>query len=246
MGLEALLRWNPPGGPVAPGEFIPIAESHGLICPIGTWVLRTACKQYRSWQRRGLLPDEPILAVNVSAQQLTRGELVEFIERILEETAMDSAALELEITETSTMRDARAAVEELRRINALGVRIALDDFGTGYSSLNHLKRLPVQTLKIDRSFVKDTASGGSNADLVRGTLALAEIMGLTTIAEGVETEAQRDFLVANGCGIMQGYLFHPPLSPEAFERLLAEKQATTSRMAANRASGGYKVTATPA
>lgn len=233
VGMEALLRWSRRGEQIGPAEFIPIAEDHGLIGPIGDWVLDTACKQYAAWQRRGLLPEGLILAVNVSAQQLDRGGLLESIERILEATGMRPSTLELEITETSTMRDADTAVEELRRINALGVRIALDDFGTGYSSLNHLKQLPIQTLKIDRSFVKDTLSEESSAVLVKGTLALARALGLTTVAEGVETQAQREFLIANRCGIMQGYLFHKPLSPAAFESLLIDESTASPRTAAN-------------
>ena len=231
VGLEALLRWAPQGGPVSPAEFIPVAEKYDLMGDIGAWVLSTACAQHRNWRDNGVVQDDFVLAVNISAKQLSNHGLPEFIEQLLRENEMQPGSLELEITETAIASDARSAIEELRQINKLGVRIALDDFGTGYSSLNHLKRLPVQTIKIDRSFVEDATADGRNAALVTGTIALAGGMGVMTIAEGVETEAQRSYLAANGCAIMQGYLFHRPMTPTAFEDLVLTDKTRAPRFA---------------
>ena len=223
VGLEALLRWDSPIGSTPPSEFIPVAEEHGLMGAIGEWVLRTACKQFMTWKQDAVLNEDVILAVNVSTRQLTSGGLLETLQEILNEFDMEAGSLELEITETAMIGEAANAVTELEKINALGIRVALDDFGTGYSSLNYLKQLPVQTLKIDRSFVRDAVTGGSNADIVTGTLALANIMGLTTIAEGVETTRQMEFLTQNRCPIMQGFLFSRPMSAALVDQYLTDQ-----------------------
>ena len=221
VGVEALLRWRHAGADISPNEFIPIAEESGLICRIGETVLHTACQQYQAWRAKNYLPDAFKLAVNVSVEQLSQGGLFSCVASTLASTGIDPSVLELEITETRAMRNPGQAVQELNRVRELGVQLALDDFGTGQSTLGYLKSLPIQTLKIDRMFVEnvgiDTAGDGV---LVKATLALAHALGLTAVAEGVETEVQRRFLDDNGCDVLQGYFFHRPLGSADLERLL--------------------------
>ena len=218
-GWEALLRWNCPGdGAVSPAEFIPVAEDSGLIVPIGEWALREACRQFVSWRNQGLEPGS--LAVNLSPRQLRAPQLVERVAAILEETGMPAAMLELEITETAVMEEFDSSADILTRLSDLGVGIAVDDFGTGYSSLAYLRRLPVDKLKIDRSFVRALEDGPHDVAIVRTIIELACTLGLTVVAEGVETEAQLCLLNGARCHEMQGYLFSRPVSPASCVQLM--------------------------
>ena len=217
VGMEALVRWrHPEQGMVPPGDFIPLAEDSGLILPIGVWVLRTACAQNRAWQEMGLPPIR--VSVNISARQFRQIELVQTVARILEETGLDPDWLELEITESSIMYDIEAVIQILQELTAMGVRLAIDDFGTGYSSLSYLKRLPVSTLKIDQSFVRDITTDHNDAAIATSVIALARNMGLEVIAEGVEAPEQMAFLQEKGCYRGQGYYFSRPLAAEEFTR----------------------------
>ncbi|AUH52113.1 diguanylate cyclase [Chromobacterium sp. ATCC 53434] len=224
IGAEALLRWRHPElGLVSPERFIPIAEESALIAQIGDWVLSTACADIRRWRDAGLWPGR--VAVNVSGRQLKHGDFVGQLERALSEYRLDSGALELEITESVAMEDDGGMVEMLRRLQRLGLYLSIDDFGTGYSSLSYLKRLPVRGLKIDRSFIMDLHRDGDDAAITRAIVSIARSLGLDVVAEGVEEEAQRRFLLEQGCNCAQGYLFSKPLPREAFAALLAEAQA---------------------
>jgi diguanylate cyclase (GGDEF)-like protein len=218
--VETLLRWdNPAAGPVSPAEFIPIAEEAGLIPVIGEWVARTACREGSRWFRRGYRV--PRVAVNVSALQFADGKFDALIERLLAETEFPAAKLELEITETALMDNLASVIEQIENLRRLGVRFAIDDFGTGYSSLSHLQNLPVDCVKIDRSFVKDLASESSaSTTLVRGIISLAHNLRLQVVAEGVETAQQLALLHMLGCDLNQGFFLHRPMPAEALEILL--------------------------
>jgi diguanylate cyclase (GGDEF)-like protein len=219
IGMEALLRWTSPDlGPVSPGKFIPIAEESGLIVQIGAWVLRTACRQNRSWQARGL-PEVPV-AVNLSALQFARGDLLDTVERALDDSRLPARFLELELTESILLHDADNIMASLRRLKNLGIKLSIDDFGTGYSSLSYLKRLAVDKLKIDQSFVRDIASDPDDAAIVRAIIQMGHSLKLRTIAEGVESADQLAFLRAEGCEEGQGYLFGRPIPAAEMERLL--------------------------
>jgi diguanylate cyclase (GGDEF)-like protein/PAS domain S-box-containing protein len=214
-GDEALVRWqHPDHGLVSPAEFIPIAEETGLIGRIGDWVLRTAARQMDAWYRRGL-PRIP-LSVNVSSRQFRQGTLARAINSVLDDTGFDPKLLELELTESLLMEDVGPSKAILSELKALGVSIALDDFGTGYSSLSYLKGFDLDTLKIDRAFTAELMTSEASRSIVRATMGLAKGLHLRTIAEGVETRAQADFLVKEGCDWLQGYLFARPLPPAAF------------------------------
>jgi predicted signal transduction protein with EAL and GGDEF domain len=220
-GAEALLRWqHPQRGLVAPGMFIPLAEETGLILPIGEWVLATACAQVRTWQRLGL--DAVPVAVNLSARQFRKSDLAETVHRILRESGIAPRMLELELTESMIMRDPQVAAAAMQQLKALGVRLALDDFGTGYSSLNYLRRFSVDCLKIDRSFISDAASDPSAASVATSIVAIAHSLGLRSVAEGVETKEQLDFLRDCGCDSLQGYYFSRPVPAAEFAVLLRE------------------------
>ena len=226
VGLEALVRWRHPArGLVPPDDFIPLAEESGLVVGLGDWVLRTACRQIKTWLEAGLAPRQT--AVNVSAVQLSRGHLVESVREALAETGIPPARLELEVTESFLMRDREQAFQSLAALRALGVRLSIDDFGTGYSSLTYLQRIEVHTLKIDLSFVRDMTTNPSNAAIVKTIVALGHSLGLDIIAEGVETQAQADALRALSCDVMQGYLVSPPLPVEQIARVLEERLAQT-------------------
>jgi diguanylate cyclase (GGDEF)-like protein len=223
VGMEALLRWHHPElGLVQPAEFIPLAEDTGMIVPIGEWVLRTACTQSKSWQEAGFASLS--LAVNLSARQFQQQNLAEVVVRILQETGLNPHNLELELTESSIMKNAESAVRTLGELKAMGVKIAIDDFGTGYSSLGYLKRLPIDILKIDRSFVSDVTTDPDDAALVMTIITLAHNLRLKVVAEGVDTEEQLSFLHLLRCDEWQGYLFSRPLPVEAFEELLMQGQ----------------------
>lgn len=221
IGAEALLRWRHPElGLVPPREFVPILEETGLIIPVGEWVLREACRQNRAWQDLGLPPVR--MAVNLSARQFMQRDLAGLVDLVLAETGLDAAYLELEITEQVLLEHTAGNAATLERLRALGVHIAIDDFGTGYSSLSYLKRLPIHTLKIDQSFVRDITLDSDGAAIVSAIIAMACNLRLNVLAEGVETEAQLSFLRAQGCNEIQGYSFSYPLTAQEFERLLRD------------------------
>ncbi|MBL8475521.1 MAG: EAL domain-containing protein [Methyloversatilis sp.] len=222
---EALVRWqDPQRGLVSPMQFIPIAEETGLIVPIGEWVLREACRQVQIWRTLGL-GDIPV-AVNLSARQFSVPSLDESVAQALADSQCPASLLHLEITESSIMEHVDQALETLHRLAALGVHLTIDDFGTGYSSLSKLKQFPVRTLKIDRSFIHDIEVDASDDVLVDAILALAQKLGLRTVAEGVETRAQVAFLEKRGCDAYQGFLFSRPCDSSAFMRVVRERNGT--------------------
>lgn len=215
IGAEALLRWqHPQRGMVSPAQFIGLAEESGMIIDIGEWVLRSACAQNVAWQRAGLSPIP--ISVNLSPRQLARGDIVEVVRHALAASGLSPSLLELEITESVVMRDVDKSLDTLRQLKELGVRISIDDFGTGYSSLNYLKRFPVDTLKIDRSFVSDIATDQDDAAIVKAIISLAHILNLNVVAEGVENEDQWRFLHENGCDDVQGFHSGRPMPADAF------------------------------
>ena len=222
-GLEALARWQPPDGELIPPlKFIPMAEESGLIIPLGEMVLRLACEQNRQWQERGFSPFR--VAVNLSAHQFRQGDLVETVRRVLEDTRLEPRWLELEITESAMMQDTGRTIETLRTLKEMGITIALDDFGTGYSSLSYLKRFPLDTLKIDYSFIKNMFVNAEDAAIVKAVIAMARSLKLRIVAEGVETEEQRVFLREQGCDEVQGYQAGMPRSATEVEIYLPFKQ----------------------
>lgn len=201
---------------VFPNDFIGLAEETGLILPLGHWVLETACVQMAAWADR---PETAhlTLAVNVSAQQLHQADFIEQVQSILERTGADPRKLKLELTESMLLTEAEETIAKMTALKAKGIGFALDDFGTGYSSLSYLKRLPLEKLKIDRSFVRDVLTDPNDAAIAKTIVALAKSLGLAVIAEGVETEAQREFLAQHGCPAYQGYLYSRPLPLREFE-----------------------------
>ena len=218
-GMEALLRWRHPDlGMIPPAQFIPIAEEIGLIGSIGQWVIRTACRQNKAWQDRGFPPMR--VAVNLSARQFNDENLVESITAILEETRMDPKCLELEITESMIMHNVGTTMRKLTALGSAGIRIAIDDFGTGHSSLAYLKRFPIDTLKIDRSFVSDLTRNTEDQTITATIITMGKSLDLTVVAEGVETQEQLDFLRAHGCDEFQGYYAHKPMPADEFAQLL--------------------------
>src|SRR5919112_1592970 len=222
VGMEALLRWeHPERGVILPDDFVPLAEEIGLIIPLGRWVLREACRQAHRWQKR--YPAEPPLSmgVNLSTRQLWDSDLVEDVEGLLRETGLNPECLILEITESAVVGAEEHRIGTLRSLRALGVRFALDDFGTGYSSLSYLKRLPVSLLKIDRSFVERIGQDAEDKVLVTGIVYVASALGLSVVAEGVETPQQLELVESLGCELGQGHYFSEPVSSEAAEELLA-------------------------
>ena len=215
IGAEALLRWRDPlRGEISPAEFIPVAEESGFVVPIGEWVLQQAVEQAARWWRQGWrMP----VAVNVSALQFQQTQFVEQVACVLRSAGLPPALLELELTEGILLRDADEALHRLEALAALGLRMSIDDFGTGYSSLGYLKRFPIQRLKIDRSFIQGLPADASDAGIVNAIIQMGRALRLHVIAEGVENEAQRDFLSRAGCDEFQGYLYAPALAPQAFE-----------------------------
>ena len=218
FGAEALLRWKHPKlGMIPPSRFVPVAEEAGLVGQIGEWVLYTACRQIREWQDAGYCLQ---VAVNVSARQFQEYDVAELVMDIMRDTGALAKNLEIELTESAVMNDAESSIVSLERLAALGVQIAIDDFGTGYSSLSYLKRLPLDLLKIDQSFVRDISSDPNDAAIVRAIITLARSLGIKVIAEGVENEAQLAFLNAYGCQYAQGYLFGRPLTAPQLVKLV--------------------------
>lgn len=229
VGIEALVRWQHPGlGLLYPVEFISIAEHSGLIVSIGEWVLRNACAQSKSWQDAGF---EPLrMAVNLSARQFQQPKLVDTIAEILKETGLDPRYLELELTEGSIMKDPDEAIGKLHELKGMGVKISIDDFGTGYSSLNYLKRFPIDTLKIDQSFVSELNTDPDDAAIVTAIITLAHALKLNVIAEGVETKEQLGFLRRLHCDEVQGYLFAKGISAEEFTELLMQRHGLNTQL----------------
>lgn len=221
VGMEALVRWNKPNeGVVRPHEFIPLAEETGLVVPLGEQVLYQACRRLRRWQQDGR--ERLRLSVNLSGRQVQERDLVQRITAILDDTGLPPTSLELEITETAIMKNLERGVDALWELAGLGIEISIDDFGTGYSSLHYLKRFPIETIKIDRSFVRDMHRDPADAAIVATIIDLAERLGLRVIAEGVETEEQLAFFRKLRCAEIQGFLFSPPVPEHEFDRLLRE------------------------
>jgi diguanylate cyclase (GGDEF)-like protein/PAS domain S-box-containing protein len=222
LGAEALLRWeHPERGVVPPGQFIKVAEETDLIVPIGQWVLETACAQIRAWQQNPLARNL-VLTVNVSAKQFRRTDFVARTHKTVRQYGINPMLLKLELTESALLEDIEGAISTMDALRQSGIRFSLDDFGTGYSSLQYLKRLPLDQLKIDRSFVSDIATDSNDAAIVRTIIAMAQGMNLGVIAEGVETEEQRQHLLNHGCNHYQGYLFGRPVPAEQFEAQLQQ------------------------
>jgi EAL domain-containing protein (putative c-di-GMP-specific phosphodiesterase class I) len=236
VGLEALVRWqHPTRGLVPPLSFVPLAEETGLIIPLGRWVLETACRQARAWHDE--MPNtQLVMSVNLSARQFTQPDLVDQIAAILAETGLPAHLLELEITETVLMDQSEAGTRALRALRELGVQLVLDDFGTGYSSLAYLKHLPLDTIKIDRSFVSGLDDDDANQPIVEAVIALAHGLGIEVVAEGIETVAQLDRLRALACDRGQGYFFAHPMPADELAPLLASNHAGAAIVALGKAA----------
>jgi diguanylate cyclase (GGDEF)-like protein len=220
VGVEVLLRWHHhERGLVSPTEFIPLAEETGLIVPIGRWALQAACAQLTLWQSHPLTR-HLTLAVNVSAKQFRQTGFVAQMQQILKDSGANPALLKLELTESTVLADVEEAIGKMHELKSLGVTFSMDDFGTGYSSLSYLKRLPLDQIKIDQSFVRDIATDQNDAAIVQTIIAMSDALGLNVIAEGVETEVQLEFLELRGCQTFQGYLFSKPIPLRALEQLV--------------------------
>jgi diguanylate cyclase (GGDEF)-like protein len=223
-GFEALIRWqHPERGFINPADFIPLAEDTGLIVPLGLWILKRACQQLGQWQWQSPANRSLFMSVNLSGKQVAQPELVENIRDILEETRIDAKHLKLEITESAVMENAEMAARLLKRLKGLGVQLSIDDFGTGYSSLSYLHRFPVNTLKIDRSFVGRIGEAAENIEIVRTVISLAENMGMEVVAEGVETLSQLTQLRKLKCQYGQGYLFSRPVDADSVSAWITKK-----------------------
>ena len=224
VGAEALIRWeHPEQGRVSPGQFIPIAEETGMILPIGLWVLQTAGRQLKEWERDPLTRDL-LLAVNVSARQFRQSGFVRQVSEVVEQNGIDPSRLKIELTESTVLENVADTIEKMHALKSIGVRFSMDDFGTGYSSLAYLTQLPLDQLKIDQSFVRNIGTKSSDAMIIQTIIGMANNLGIEVIAEGVETEAQREFLLGAGCKLFQGYLFGRPVPLETFAQLLAQPQ----------------------
>jgi EAL domain-containing protein (putative c-di-GMP-specific phosphodiesterase class I) len=224
VGAEALMRWQRGDKLVSPADFIPLAEDTGLIIPMGEWALHEACRKVRSWLDADF--GSPYVSVNISGSHFKHRELLPTVERALLGTRTPPGLLQLEITETVAMHGVEATQRTLARAREMGVRVAIDDFGTGYSSLAYLKRLPIDTLKIDRSFVNDIARDADDEAIVSAIIGLARSLGLSIVAEGVENDNQVGFLSMFGATLMQGYLFARPVPEDEFVRLMEANVAS--------------------
>jgi EAL domain-containing protein (putative c-di-GMP-specific phosphodiesterase class I) len=232
IGLEALLRWNHPAqGLLRPTQFVPLLEDSGLIVQVGEWILRAACRQLADWRAAGV-PVVPV-AVNIAMKQFLHHDLAAVIDEALREAAIPPGWLGIEVTEGDALQRPEEVVAVLRRLKDRGIDIAIEDFGTGYSSLAYLKRLPVDALKLDRSFVAGLPNDADDASISRAVIAMAHSLGLRVIAEGVQTPAQRDFLAKLGCDELQGYLCAPALSSADCTRFLAAGGAATAPAASS-------------
>ena len=221
IGMEALVRWKHPSmGLVSPDKFIPLAERTGLIVALDRFVMKTAMTQVVKWEKEGLKPG--ILAMNLSVKQIQQKDFISVLKNLIKETGCKPECIELEITESQIMSNPEEAIEVLSKISNLGIRLAIDDFGTGYSSLSYLKKLPIDKLKIDQSFIKDLPNDAEDAGITKAVIALAKSLNLRVIAEGVEGKEQKDFLIENGCKNIQGYFYSRPIACDEFERVLKE------------------------
>jgi PAS domain S-box-containing protein len=230
-GAEALVRWrHPQRGLVPPAEFIPLAEETGLILELDRWVLQAACTQLAAWARSRTTA-HLTLAVNMSARQFRHPDFVGYVLAILERTGADPHRLKLEVTEGSLIDDVEETIATMVTLKAHGLGFSLDDFGTGYSSLAYLKRLPLDQLKIDQSFIRDVPTDLNAATIAHAVVTLGQSLGLAVIAEGVETDAQRDFLARHNCDAFQGYLFSPPLPVDQFDAFIASRPAAPAKAA---------------
>ena len=220
VGVEALLRWQHPDlGLVVPNDFIPTLEETGLIVAVGEWILYTACLQAMEWQKKY---DKKLrMSVNLSAHQFNDADLSPMVEYCLQRSGLPASTLELEITESVIMQDKKRITKAFQELEELGVRFAIDDFGTGYSSLSYLKRFPIDTIKIDRTFVRDVCFDADDAAIVSAIIAMARSLNMEVVAEGVESEGQQDFLKTRDCFIMQGFLLGEPVTGERMDALLA-------------------------
>jgi EAL domain-containing protein (putative c-di-GMP-specific phosphodiesterase class I) len=228
IGVEALVRWKHPElGIVSPGEFIPLAEETGLIVPLTRWILRTACTQMREWQKAGT--DLETVSVNVSAYRFNDSDLPGSIADALNSCGLDGSHLCVELTESVMMESAEDTIATLQALKKLGIKISIDDFGTGYSSLSYLKRLPIDTLKIDQSFVRNVAAETDDAAIASLITSMAHNLNLSVVAEGVETEAQRESLKSKGCDVIQGYLISRPLPPAELTEFLESRRGAQKR-----------------
>jgi len=211
--FEALVRWqHPERGLLPPGEFISFAEQRGLISSLDRWVMRAACKQLRAWREAGLPP--VVVSVNMSAIEFNQSNLLSEVQQVLSDTGIDPQWLEIELTETTLMKQSEHVLGVLESLQSLGVRLAVDDFGTGYSSLAYLKRYPLDKLKIDRTFIKDTPEDNDDVSLVTAIIQMARSLNLRTVAEGVETKEQWNLLKRMGCDLIQGYYLSRPMAAE--------------------------------
>jgi EAL domain-containing protein (putative c-di-GMP-specific phosphodiesterase class I) len=227
VGVEALLRWRHPArGMVSPVDFIPIAEETGLIVPIGEWVMLTACQQLKAWEAEGL--SDMSMAINVSVRQFLHQAILFAAKKVLIETDVDPKKVELEITESVMLDHAESNIESLRRLHEMGMHLSLDDFGTGFSSLGYLRRLPFHVLKIDRTFVSDIGLDADDTAIAVSIINLAHNMGMKVIAEGVETEEQRAFLLKHKCDFEQGFLLSRALPASELAELLRKSRSHSS------------------
>jgi EAL domain-containing protein (putative c-di-GMP-specific phosphodiesterase class I) len=227
-GVEALLRWeNPYLGSVTPTQFIPVAEETGLIVPIGRWVLKTACVQNMVWQGQGLPPVR--ISVNLSLRQLMDDNLIEDIKAILKESGMIPNLLELEISESMLMHNPVHMITVLTKIKKMGVRLAVDNFGTGYSSLTQISHCPIDTLKVDRSFLRNITQDSEDKEIIESIINMGKHLSLTVVAEGVETQLQDEFLRKHICDEMQGFYFSKPVAPDQFAELLRTNNTSSQK-----------------
>ena len=224
IGFESLMRWqHPQRGLVPPIEFIPVSELTGLIIPMTLWMLKVSCEQVVKWQSLENANPNLMISVNLSGKHFTQPDLVEQIHRILKETGLKPGCLKLEITESAVMENAETTIRMLRQMRNLGVQLSIDDFGTGYSSLSYLHRFPINTLKVDRSFVSTMESGSENGEIVRTIIALAKALNLSVIAEGIESIHQLHQLRILGCEYGQGYLFSRPIPADESEKIVTDR-----------------------
>jgi len=215
------MRWNNESfGMVSPARFIPVMEESGLVVEVGEWALRTACDQHRAWAEGGF-PGVRV-AVNLSARQLREPRFVDMVKQVLRESRVDPSGLEIEITESMLMSDAESAVVALTDLHDIGIHVAMDDFGTGYSSLSYLKRFPIDTIKIDRSFVADITTNADDAEIIRTIITMGHTLNRRVVAEGVETDEQCDLLAEYHCNEIQGYVFSPPPPADRATRFLKD------------------------